>query len=105
MGAFRTEEGESIELPWATVDFDQSVGLTFTYLPETLAELSGAKTRVHTSNKQELFLYRNKEGVPDQSFWKLVRSHFLSSPCRATIVELKRRVNLNSTIGSSPGMH
>lgn len=76
MGAFRTEEGESIELPWATVDFDPSVGLTFTYLPETLAELSGAKTRVHTSNKQELFLYRNKEGVPDQSFWKLVRSHF-----------------------------
>jgi hypothetical protein len=28
------------------------------------------------SNNQELFLFRNKEGVPDKTLWKLLHSHF-----------------------------
>lgn len=75
MGIFKAENGAQIELPWATVEFDPNTGLTFHYTRDILAELPGAQTRVHISNDQELFLYRNKESIPDKSLWKLLHSH------------------------------
>lgn len=76
VGAFNAENGEAVELPWATVEFDPEVGLTFSYLQDILAELPGAETHLHTSNGHDLLLFRNGEGTPDKGFWKLVRSHF-----------------------------
>ncbi|MFZ1617314.1 MAG: hypothetical protein WAT41_08175, partial [Flavobacteriales bacterium] len=72
----KTQNGDLTELPWATVEFDPNVGLTFRFLQPKLDDLPGAQTHVHTSSGQDLLLFRNREGIPDKVFWNMLRSHF-----------------------------